>query len=183
LFADLQGFTALSEKMDIEEVRNLAGAVWERLDGVILSHGGWIDKHIGDAVMALWGVEASREDDPERSLRAALAMRQELVALSAALPLLAGSGLQMRIGVHTGPVLLGQVGDTREFTALGDTVNTANRLENAAPANQVLISHSTYQHVRGIFECQPVAPLATERQGQGAARLPGERLAARASTC
>ena len=169
LFADLQGFTALTEKMDIEEVRNLVGAIWERLDGIILAHGGRIDKHIGDGVMALWGVDASREDDPERALRAALAMQQELAALSARLFIPAGggsqaqtagsAGLQMRIGMHSGPVLLGEVGANREFTALGDTVNTANRLESAAPADQVLISHSLYQRVQGIFDCQPTPTL------------------------
>ena len=73
LFADLSGFTALSEKMDAEDVSNLMNALWEHLDAVISQHGGQIDKHIGDAVMALWGVNQAREDDTERAVRAGLA--------------------------------------------------------------------------------------------------------------
>jgi len=75
LFADVSGFTAMSERMDPEDVSDLMNRLWERIDQVIIDHGGRIDKHIGDAVMALWGTEAVREDDPERSVRAALAVQ------------------------------------------------------------------------------------------------------------
>ena len=147
LFADISGFTAMSERMDAEDVTEVMNALWQCLDKVITEHGGFVDKHIGDAVMALWGVEAAREDDPERSIRAALKMQAELEAFREEQSLT----LAMRIGINTGPVLLGEVGTTGEFTAIGDTVNTANRLEQAATTDGVLISHATYRHVRGVF--------------------------------
>ncbi|NBD36339.1 MAG: adenylate/guanylate cyclase domain-containing protein, partial [Chloroflexi bacterium] len=152
LFADLAGFTALSETLDAEVVSDLINALWERIDGVIRNHGGAIDKHIGDAVMALWGVAETREDDPERAIRAALAMQAEIRDFVATRNL---ASLQMRVGINTGTVLLGAVGTTGEFSAIGDAVNVAARLEEAAPLGHVLISHDTYRHVRGIFEVQP----------------------------
>ncbi len=163
LFADVVGFTSLSETMDAEEVTEIINALWGRLDGVVTGHGGRIDKHIGDAVMALWGVDTAREDDPERAIRAALAMQAEVAAFSATLlsqhRLPADISLALRVGINTGPVLLGRVGLTREYTAMGDTVNLANRLEHAAPLGGVLIAHNTYRHVRGVFEVRPLGAL------------------------
>ena len=78
LFADIVGFTALSERRDAEEVTELINDLWERIDGVVATFGGRIDKHIGDAVMALWGSETTREDDPEQAVRAALAIQAEV---------------------------------------------------------------------------------------------------------
>jgi len=154
LFADLSGYTSLSEKMDAEELSDTINALWQRLDGIILAHGGVIDKHVGDAVMAVWGATATREDDAERAVRAALAMQAELSANIAEGPV-----LKMRIGLNTGPVLLGVVGTTGEYSALGDTVNTASRLQNSAPIGGILITHETYRLVRGIFDVQPQQPL------------------------
>src|SRR5262245_54341892 len=115
LFADVSGFTAMSETMDAEEVRDTMNALWARLDSAITSRDGTIDKHIGDAVMALFGAPAAREDDPERAVRAALAMQEALGAFRQERQV----GLAMRIGINTGPVLLGQVGTTAEYTAMG----------------------------------------------------------------
>ena len=163
LFADVVGFTTLSETMDAEEVTDIINALWSRLDGIVTGYGGRIDKHIGDAVMALWGVESAREDDPERAIRAALAMQAEVNAFSATVlsrhRLPVDTSLELRVGINTGPVLLGQVGLTREYTAMGDTVNLANRLEHAAPLGGVLVAHSTYRHIRGVFEVRPLGPL------------------------
>ena len=162
LFADISGFTAMSEKMDAEDVAEIMNALWGRLDGVIRDHGGYIDKHIGDAVMALWGAETAREDDPEQAIRAALAM-QSVIQETAS--------LQIRIGVNTGPVLLGEVGTTDEYTAIGDAVNVASRLEGAAPLGRVLISHDTYRHVRGIFDVQSRESLAVKGKTDPLAEL------------
>ena len=178
LFADVSGFTALSETLDAEEVTEVMNGLWQRLDHAITSHGGRIDKHIGDAVMALWGVEQAREDDPERAVRAALALqaivseergRRNEEHRSAgpssfiAQPL---SLLHLRIGLNTGPVLLGQVGSTREFTAMGDAVNLASRLEHAAPLDGILISHAVYRHVRGVFDVQALDPLTVRGKAE-----------------
>ncbi len=155
MFADISGFTALSETMDAEDITDLMNEVWESLDAIIAENGGRIDKHIGDAVMAVWGVETAREDDPERAIRCGLTMLK-----SASAPGGKHLALQLRIGINTGPVLLGDVGTTQEFTAIGDTVNTANRLQTAAQPNSLLISHDTYRHVRGLFKVRALDPLA-----------------------
>lgn len=151
LFADVSGFTALSETMDAEVVAEVMNDLWAGVDRVILDHGGRIDKHIGDAVMAVWGAEVAHEDDPERAVRAALAMHEAIEAFRAT----HRAPLAIRVGVSTGAVLLGQVGTTGEFTAMGDAVNLASRLEGAAPVGSILISHDTYRHVRGVFDVHP----------------------------
>ncbi|WP_218080764.1 tetratricopeptide repeat protein [Anthocerotibacter panamensis] len=158
LFADVSGFTALAETMDPEDVRDLINRLWSRLDRLIIQRGGTVDKHMGDAVMALFGAPIAAEDDPERAIRVALDMQQEVERFNAELSL-NGFSLQMRIGLNTGPVLLGEVGSTKEYTAIGDTVNVANRLEGAAPKGGILASHNTYRHVRGIFEVEALEPL------------------------
>ncbi|MBK9050714.1 MAG: tetratricopeptide repeat protein [Chloroflexi bacterium] len=162
LFADIPNFTAMSEMMDAEDVTILLNRFWQRIDHIITTHRGRIDKHMGDGVMALWGVDTAQEDDPEQAVRAALAMQQAIRHWSTEPGIPAGMDFAMRIGLNTGPVLLGQVGSTGEFTALGDTVNTASRLEASAPVGGVLISHDTYRHVRGIFDVQPQNLLAVK---------------------
>ena len=172
LFADVSGFTSMSEQLDHEEVSEIINALWTRLDKTILDQGGFIDKHIGDAVMALFGTPIAQEDDPERAIRAALGMQAELknwkTAFSEMHPSLLSlvQNIQIRIGINTGPVLLGTVGTTREYTALGDTVNLASRLEHAAPVGGVLISQDTYRHVRGIFEVTPLDPIQVKGKSE-----------------
>jgi class 3 adenylate cyclase len=159
LFADIAGFTPLSEMMDAEDVAELLNALWKRMDAAITHYGGHIDKHIGDAVMAIWGVEAAREDDPELAIRAALSMQTELAKFNLGTNDYAHPALSMRIGINTGPVLLGEVGTMHEFTAMGDTVNLASRLQSACPTGRVLIAHNTYRHVRGVFDIEIQDPL------------------------
>ena len=162
LFADLPGFTAMSETMDAEEVNSLMNALWQRLDRVITKHNGRIDKHMGDGVMALWGVNTSREDDPIQAVMAALAMQMEIsswrtqIGQNKSLPNLPQG---LRVGINTGPVILSQVGLNAEFTAIGDTVNMASRLETAAPTGGILISENTYAHVRNLFHVDALDPL------------------------
>jgi class 3 adenylate cyclase/tetratricopeptide (TPR) repeat protein len=158
LFADVSGFTAMSETMDPEEVSTTMNALWSRLDTAIIHYGGHIDKHIGDAVMALFGAPTAQEDDPERAIRAALAMQSELASFRAEQNL----ALAMRIGINTGLVLLGAVGTTGEYTAMGDAVNLASRLEHAAPVGGILISHDTYRHVRGVFDVLALDPISVK---------------------
>ena len=165
LFADVSGFMALTERMDAEEVSDVVNALWARLDGAITTYGGTIDKHVGDRVMALFGAPAAREDDPQRTLWAALAMQQEVKKLQTDASTLHPSmhgfarSLGIRIGINTGLVLLGPVGTTSEYTAMGETVNLASRLEQAATVGGILISHDTYRHVRGVFSMQAQPPL------------------------
>lgn len=155
LLADFSGFTALSEQMDAEDVRLLMNTLWDRLDQEIISLGGHIDKHLGDAVLAFWGMEVGREDDPVQAIRAALRIQAEVAAFAVQLKI----RLQMRIGVHTGPVILGELGTRGEFTAMGEAVNLVSLLEELAPVGGVLISQETYLHVRGLFTLEAYQPL------------------------
>ncbi len=158
LFADVSDFTAMAETMDPEEVRDTMNALWTRLDSVITSYEGTIDKQMGDSVMALFGAPTAREDDPERAIRAALAMQREVKDWVAEVGE-TDPPISIRVGIHTGPVLLGAVGTTAEYTAMGDTVNVANRLQEAAPVGGILVSHDTYRHVRGIFSVWMMEPI------------------------
>ena len=159
LFADVFGFTAISERLDAEDVRDQMNLLWGSLDQVLVAHGAVIDKHIGDAVMALFGTPTAREDDPEQAVQAALEMQARIRAFTQEKP---DFPLQIRIGLNTGPVLLGEIGTQREFTAMGDTVNLAARLEKSAPVGGILISHDTYRHVRGLFDLQTQSPLSVK---------------------
>ncbi|HJS19958.1 MAG TPA: adenylate/guanylate cyclase domain-containing protein [Anaerolineales bacterium] len=173
LFADVSNFTAMAEMMDPEEVSGVIDDLWSRLDKAILDQGGRIDKHIGDAVMALFGAPIAREDDPERAIRAGLELQAQIHTWKAefqstvsAEARLAAQKIEMRVGINTGPVLLGRVGTTREYTAIGDTVNLASRVEHAAPLGGVLISHDTYRHVRGLFEVMPLEAITVKGKSE-----------------
>lgn len=162
VFADVSGFTAMSESLDPEVVAELMNTLWARLDQVVVDHGGRVDKHIGDALMAVWGVEVTAEDDAERAVRAALVLQSEVEQFRIS----SGRDLAIRVGVNTGPVLVGLVGSTNELTVMGDAVNTASRLEHAAPRDGVMIADSTYRLVRGVFDVQALEPLAVKGKSE-----------------
>lgn len=151
-FADLVGFTSLAETMDAEELHEQLQALWQQLDEVVLTHGGQIDKHMGDGLLALWGQRQSREDDAEQAIRAGLAMQQLLQADPA-------NPFRLRVGISSGLVLLGPLGTVGEVTVLGETVNVASHLEHAAPPGGILISHDSYRLVRGLFDLEALPPL------------------------
>jgi len=159
LFADIQGFTTLSENLDFEDVSDLIKEIWERVDSIIESYGGYIDKHIGDAVMAVWGAPHAREDDAERAVSAALELQAALADYAAHSEREGAHELKMRVGINTGSVLAGYVGARGEYTVLGDAVNVASRLETTAQPGTVVISESTYQLVRGLFKLHHLDPL------------------------
>ena len=158
LFADIAGFTAMSERLDAEVIAGLMNELWDDVDSVVVDHGGRLDKHIGDAVMGVWGADIAREDDPERAIRAALRIREAFEAFTARHDVDIG----IRIGVNTGRVVVGEVGTTGEVSVTGDAVNLASRLEHAAPGGEVLISHDTYQHVRGVFDVRALAAMTVK---------------------
>ena len=158
LVADMSGFTTVSELMDAEEVRDMINAVWQKLDSVIDSWGGRVDKHVGDAVIAFFGLPVPREDDRERAVQAALDMQMELALFNdgplrqmiSSLP--QNQALRMRIGVHYGSVLLGPLGSNGEYSILGDTVTVAHQLEQQAPVGGVLVSHQIYEQIHPFFD-------------------------------
>ena len=161
LFSDLAGFTALSETMDPEDLRTVMNEYFKKMTEAVARFGGTIEKFIGDAVMAIWGVPAAGERDPENAVRAALAMRQALEELNAEFQRRRGIRLAQRIGINTGLV----IASTREGASLrvvGSAVNVASRLESAAPTGGILISRNTYRHVRGLFDVVELEPITVK---------------------
>jgi class 3 adenylate cyclase/tetratricopeptide (TPR) repeat protein len=162
LFADFAGFTTYAEKTDAEDVHEQMRSLWERLDAIIVGHGGTVEKHMGDAVMALFGDKQAREDAPAQAVRAALALQ---TCLREREPGAARPPLTMRVGVHTGLVVLEPMSGG-EFQGTGDAINLANRLEAAAPPGGVLISHDTYRNVYGLFTVKPLPPLLVKGKAE-----------------
>ncbi|MGB7924789.1 MAG: protein kinase, partial [Pyrinomonadaceae bacterium] len=176
LCADLSNLTARFEAGDAEEVSELMTGLWERLDAVVTGHGGVIERRMGDAMVALWSAEVAQEDDPERAIRAALAMQaegREFIRGNLARLLADGddhddddddaslerddSAPLIRTGINTGLALVGAVTGTRgERAATGTAINVASRLERAAPRGGIYISGDTYAQVRGVFDVQPL---------------------------
>ena len=151
LFADLVGFTSMGESADPEELKHLVDQCFQRLVGDVTAFGGTVDKIIGDAILALFGAPTAHEDDPERALRAAFRMRRSLEAFSAERRM----DLQMRIGINTGEVLVGALRAGGDYTAMGDTVNIASRLQTIAEAGEVLVGDATQAATVGIVEYTP----------------------------
>jgi len=159
LFADVQGFTSLAEQLDFETVSDLVKDIWSRLDAVVEGGGGYIDKHMGDGVMAIWGAPSAADRDAEHAVEAALGMQAALAKYLAASPLDGAKGLRLRIGINTGQVFATYMGMRNEYTVIGDVVNVANRLEQAADGGGTLVGDGTYHLVRNEFECDPVPPV------------------------
>ncbi len=148
LFADLVGYTSLAEFLDPEQVKRLIESCFARLVADIEAFGGRVDKLLGDAIVALFGAPVAHEDDAERAVRAALQMQDTLAqfvaerAVDAAQVRVSADGIQMRVGINTGEVLVGTLVGT-DYTAMGDVVNTASRLQAMAPPGGVLIGSGT----------------------------------------
>ena len=142
VFADLVGYSALSEHLDPERVKRLIDAAFERLIADISAFGGRVDKVLGDGILALFGAPVAHEDDADRAIRASLAMHETLARFVDDQPDL-DQPLQLRIGVNTGEVLVGAVTGTADYTAMGDVVNVASRLQMLAPPGGVYIGDST----------------------------------------
>lgn len=153
LFADLSAFTAMSERLDPEVMQTLQNQLFEELTAAVQSFGGFVDKFIGDALLALFGAPAAHEDDPERAVRAALDMISRTARLSERAKAYAGSPLQLHVGINTGHVVAGGlgVGVAKSYSVTGDTVNTAQRLQSMASPDEVLVGPLTYRLTRHAF--------------------------------
>ena len=155
LFCDVTGSTELGEQLDPESLRRVMARYFEVAKDVIERHGGAVEKFIGDAVMAVFGVPAVHEDDALRAVRAAAELRDALGGLNAELAEAYGTRLELRTSVNTGEVVTG----TEERLATGDAVNVAARLEQAAQPGEVLIGSETLRLVKDAVEVEPVSPL------------------------
>jgi class 3 adenylate cyclase/tetratricopeptide (TPR) repeat protein len=158
VFSDLVGSTSLGESMDSESLRELLHRYFDAMQGVLERHGGAVEKFIGDAIMAVFGLPKLREDDALRAVTAALEMQDALAALNEELERGWGVRLANRTGVNTGEVVAGDVTAGQRLVT-GDTVNVAARLEQAAAAGEVLLGDLTYRLVRDTIEVETVAPL------------------------
>src|SRR4051794_9589993 len=155
LFGDLVGFTTLSETLDPEHVKNMVDRCFERLAADITSFGGRVDKIVGDAVVALFGAPVAHEDDAERAVRAALQMQRSLAEEASMI----GADLRMRIGINTGEVLVGALRAGGDYTAMGDVVNTASRLQTHASGGQVIVGEDTFLATANVFRYESLGLL------------------------
>jgi adenylate cyclase len=162
LFADLSGFTTLSERLDPEEVREFQNALFETLSEAITRYDGFVAKFLGDAVLAFFGAPVAHEDDPARALHTALDILVRAAALSQVWEGRLGQPVILHIAIHTGPVVAGSLGDTAgaAYDVTGDAVNTASRLVGAAAPGEILVSEATHALTRHRFLFQPAGEVA-----------------------
>ena len=161
MFADIRGFTAMSENMDPKDISKLLNEYFNKMTAIIFKNNGTIDKFIGDAIMVLFGAPLDVEDAPVKAVTTALEMIGELEKMSLKWSDKTEQTLEIGIGINTGEVFVGNLGTDRhkEYSALGDTVNTAARLESLAKKGQILISESVYKYVAGKIECRALEPI------------------------
>lgn len=163
LFADITGSTSLGERLDPERMRRLLSTYFDAMSAVIESWGGRLEKFIGDAIMATFGVPAAREDDPERALRAALEMLERLESLNREFIERHSVKMEVRIGVNTGDVIA-PVDPGEQLIVGGDAVNVAARLEQSAEPGTIVVGERTYLATRSTFEFEP--PIALTLKGR-----------------
>ena len=168
VFCDLAGSTALGERLDPESLQRVMGQYFERMREVLERHQGTVEKFIGDAVVGVFGFPRLHEDDALRAVRAAVELGAALAALNTELERGRGVTLQIRTGVNTGEVVAGSAA-AGSALVLGDAVNVAARLEQAAAPGEVLIGQTTWELVRDAVQAELVAPLALKGKAEGVA--------------
>ncbi len=154
LFADLSGFTAVAAKMDPETVKRQLERILGRLGEEVLAYGGYVDKFIGDNVMAIFGAPVAHGDDAERAVRAGLGMQAAMGEINEPLRAQHDVAFELCVGINTGEVLAGHVGDS--YTVIGDTVNVASRLQAAAHPGSVTVGEATYRVTREAIDYSPL---------------------------
>ena len=158
LFADVVESTVLGDRLDPEAVREVMSRYFAEMAQIVESHGGTVEKFIGDEVMAVFGVPALHEDDALRAVRAAAAMRSRLSELNAELEATWATRLEIRIGINTGEVVAGDSSSGHGFVT-GDAVNVAKRIEQAAQPGEILLGEATSTIVQHAVTTTAVAPL------------------------
>src|SRR5215469_10340130 len=163
VFCDLTGSTSLGERLDSESLREVLDVYFSAMRQVLERHGGTVEKYIGDAIMAVFGLPRLHEDDALRAVRAAFEMGTVLQDLNVSLQATWGVRLQNRMGVNTGEVVAADAA-TGQRLATGDTINVAARLEQAAPDGEVLIGDTTFRLVKDAVTAEPMEPLELKRK-------------------
>jgi adenylate cyclase len=161
LFADIRGFTRMSEKMEPQEVVELLNEYFTEMTDLVFENGGTLDKYLGDGLMAVFGAPLTKEDDSLRAVKTAIEMQQALVKLNRDWEAMGQRSLKMGLGINTGPVTAGNIGSSRrmDYTVIGDAVNVASRLCANAAGGQVLISESTHRTLNGSLPAKRLDPI------------------------
>jgi len=161
LFADIRGFTQISENNEPSEVLQMLNDYFESVVEIVFRYQGTVDKFIGDAIMVIWGAPIAQEDGPLRAANAALEMRTMLFEFNRRQQDRGKQPIQVGIGINSGRLVAGYIGSTKtmSYSVIGNTVNTASRLCSLAASGQILISESTYQHINGLFRLTRLDPL------------------------
>ncbi len=159
LFSDLSGYTAMSEKLDPEELKEITTSIFSQISNVIDKYEGFVEKFVGDAVMALFGVPKAHEDDPIRAIRVAREIHDLVKAMSPELEEKVGKPLSMHTGINTGLVVTGEVNmEKGTHGVAGDTINVAARLSSLAKADEVVVGPDTYHQAEGYFTFEALEP-------------------------
>jgi adenylate cyclase len=168
LFADIRGFTAIAENESPEKVVGLLNQYFSAMTEIIFEHGGTLDKYIGDGLMALFGAPNATPADARNAVVAAVAMQQQVSILRTELQEQGFAKIAIGIGLHTGEATVGYIGSERrsEYTAIGDTVNLASRLESNTTGGQILISEATARAAGDIFPMIKKGPLTVKNRLQ-----------------
>jgi adenylate cyclase len=168
LFADIRGFTSMSERENPERVVSLLNLYFTAMSEIIFAHGGTLDKYIGDGLMALFGAPTATPNDALNAVKAAVAMQRRISLLNGELIAQGLSPVSVGMGLHTGDALVGYIGSERrsEYTAIGDTVNLAARLEANARGGQILLSEATADAIKGAFPLIAREPIVVRNRVQ-----------------
>lgn len=159
LFSDLSGYTAMNERLDPEEVKDIMSRIFVEITQVVIKYDGFIERFVGDAVMAIFGIPTVHEDDPIRAIQAALEIHALVKALSPKFEPKLGQQLSMHSGINTGLVVTGEVNLEKGTHGLtGDTINLASRLEGLAGTNEIVAGKNTYKLARSHFRFEPMKP-------------------------
>lgn len=168
LFADIRGFTRISEHAPPEKIVSLLNRYFSAMTDIIFAHGGTLDKYLGDGLMALFGAPTATPDDASNALNAAVAMQRRLLGINQELEAEGLPSIGVGMGLHTGSVVVGYIGSERrsEYTAIGDTVNTSSRLEANAQGGEILISDATAKAAHSRYKLLPREPIMVKNRQQ-----------------
>jgi len=168
LFADIRGFTRISEHAAPEKIVSLLNRYFSAMTDIIFAHGGTLDKYLGDGLMALFGAPAVTAKDAQNAVNAAVAMQRRMISINDELREEGFPEIGVGIGLHTGEVIVGYIGSERrsEYTAIGDVVNTSSRLESNAKGGQILISEVTAKAAKSRYQLTPRDPISVKNREQ-----------------
>lgn len=168
LFADIRGFTAFSEQREASQVTQMLNLIFSALSPLVFEHNGTLDKYLGDAIMAFYGAPIASADGAAQAVRTAWAMQERFARLREETPALAESRLGLGIGIFTGAAVVGNIGSERmmNYTVIGNTPNTARRLQETAQPGQILIGKATYQAVKALAVLRPTKLLHLKGRSQ-----------------